>query len=173
VKVPEAPQSDGNMSKGLWTTVSNFRILKLLLFLGLPYYSNYKCTHFKPFLTFLYLGLKIDGFGECFDNVLIDSPWSHFAKEKTNWGPFAKYKFYFAFENSIHCNDYLSEKFWRNSLSQGLVPVVYGPHPDDVKVRVGTGPYKIFKFTLCLVFYFLFYLFLQNFFFLYFPLPTF
>ena len=79
-------------------------------------------------------GLKIDGFGECFDNVLIDSPWSTHSSWQTHWGPFAKYKFYFAFENSIHCNDYLSEKFWRNSLAQGLVPVVYGPHPDDVKV---------------------------------------
>ena len=59
---------------------------------------------------------------------------SKYSKQDTEWGFFAKYKFYFAFENSIHCNDYLSEKFWRNSLAQGLVPVVYGPHPDDVKV---------------------------------------
>ena len=44
-----------------------------------------------------------------------------------------KYKFYLAFENSYHCNDYISEKFWRNSLGQGAVPIVYGPHPDDVK----------------------------------------
>ena len=27
----------------------------------------------------------------------------------------------------------MSEKFWRNSLNTGAVPVVYGPHPDDVK----------------------------------------
>lgn len=76
-------------------------------------------------------GLNIEGYGECFDNVLVDSPWS--ARGGTDWGLFSKYKFYFAFENSIHCNDYLSEKFWRNSLGQGLVPIVYGPHPDDVK----------------------------------------
>ena len=25
-----------------------------------------------------------------------------------------------------------SEKFWRNSLDQGLVPIVSGPHPDDL-----------------------------------------
>lgn len=86
-------------------------------------------------------GLKLDGYGECFDNVLVDSPWSKFSKGGTQWGPFAKYKFYFAFENSIHCNDYLSEKFWRNSLAQGLVPVVYGPHPDDVKAMAPPNSY--------------------------------
>jgi len=86
-------------------------------------------------------GLNIEGFGECFDNVLIDSPWSKYSKQDTEWGFFAKYKFYFAFENSIHCNDYLSEKFWRNSLAQGLVPVVYGPHPDDVKAMAPPHSY--------------------------------
>ena len=51
---------------------------------------------------------------------------------KNKFGPLAAYKFYLAFENSIHCNDYISEKFWRNSLNQGLVPIVFGPHPDDM-----------------------------------------
>ena len=40
----------------------------------------------------------------------------------------AKHKFYLAFENSLHCNDYISEKFWRNALGNGAVPIVYGPH---------------------------------------------
>ena len=80
-------------------------------------------------------GLKLDGYGECFDNVLVDSPWARVSQKGYQWGLFAKYKFYLAFENSIHCNDYMSEKMWRNSLQQGLVPVIYGPHPDDVKVR--------------------------------------
>ena len=81
-------------------------------------------------------GLKLDGFGECFDNVLVDSPWSGATKSGFKWGLFSKYKFYLAFENSIHCNGYISEKMWRNSLAQGLVPVIYGPHPDDVKVII-------------------------------------
>lgn len=86
-------------------------------------------------------GLKLDGFGECFDNILVNSPWSNTSNKGMKWGKFAKYKFYLAFENSIHCNDYMSEKVWRNSLEQGLVPVIYGPHPDDVKAMAPPNSY--------------------------------
>ena len=79
-------------------------------------------------------GLKMDGFGHCFENVIGGRPWSIYQSDSVIWGQFAKYKFYLAFENSIHCPDYMSEKFWRNSIRQGLVPVVSGTHPDDVKV---------------------------------------
>lgn len=40
-------------------------------------------------------------------------------------------KFLTLIKNGV--NDYISEKFWRNALGAQLVPVVYGPHPDDVK----------------------------------------
>ncbi|CBY40763.1 unnamed protein product [Oikopleura dioica] len=73
-------------------------------------------------------GLSLDGFGECFNNTLTGSPWTH----GSDIGPIAKYKFYLAFENSVHCNDYISEKFWRNALANGAVPIVFGPHRDDV-----------------------------------------
>ena len=60
-------------------------------------------------------------YGDCFGRNTRTSkaPWG------TN-GEISHHKFYLAFENSIHCNDYISEKFWRNALSSGAVPVVYG-----------------------------------------------
>ena len=36
------------------------------------------------------------------------------------------------FSNPHFCNDYISEKFWRNSFGANLVPVVFGPKMDDV-----------------------------------------
>jgi len=73
------------------------------------------------------LGLR---FGDCFGRNTRTSkaPWG------TN-GEISHHKFYLAFENSIHCNDYISEKFWRNALSSGAVPVVYG---QDLKLSFKT-----------------------------------
>jgi len=68
----------------------------------------------------------MDGYGHCFENVVGDRPWTIYQSNGVQWGQFAKYKFYLALENSVHCTDYMSEKFWRNSLRQGLVPIVSG-----------------------------------------------
>ncbi len=57
-----------------------------------------------------------------------------FSKEKKKTKKFTldNVKFYLAFENAYHCNDYISEKFWRNGFHSETVPLVFGPHPDDV-----------------------------------------
>ena len=84
--------------------------------------------------------MKLDGYGECFNRTDVGkklrkySPWG-----KT--GLISSYKFYLAFENAIYCNDYISEKFWRNSLGSGAVPVVFGPHPDDVREMAPPNSY--------------------------------
>ena len=71
---------------------------------------------------------------ECFNNVLRDE----FSETKIippwwDTGLIGTYKFYLAFENAFHCTDYVSEKFWRNSLRAGAVPIVYGPNKENVE----------------------------------------
>jgi len=66
-------------------------------------------------------GLKLDRFGRCFKNKPADDTrWQMNQLTK-------RYKFYLSFENSLHCRDYITEKFTINALVSGLVPVVYGP----------------------------------------------
>ena len=93
-------------------------------------------------------GLPVDVFGFCFPEA--NKTNSYYYKElaindgkvksKKDHAPWtrlltvlSKYKFYLAFENGIHCKDYISEKFWRNSFMGFMVPIVFGPHPADVK----------------------------------------
>ena len=80
-------------------------------------------------------GLSLEGYGKCFNNELRDATGGVDRSEMIPWrdgGLISRHKFYLAFENSIHCNDYISEKLWRNSLQTGAVPIIFGPHRDDV-----------------------------------------
>ena len=66
--------------------------------------------------------------GECFNKVT-DRKFSRMETADFN---LEHVKFYLAFENAYHCDDYISEKFWRNSLTNRAVPIVFGPKIGDV-----------------------------------------
>ena len=68
-------------------------------------------------------GLNLSKFGKCFDEMAPRKDFAEFL---------LPYKFYLAFENSWHCKDYLTEKFWRNGLMSNVVPILWGPSPEDV-----------------------------------------
>ena len=67
-------------------------------------------------------GLSLDKFGKCFNSVIDGNQLPSLIKQ---------YKFYLAFENSLHCRDYITEKFMINSLLYGAVPVVLGATKSD------------------------------------------
>lgn len=91
-------------------------------------------------------GLKVDAYGKCFKDFkrdhqihALEAALQNEGKEsgrvKQPWNQIIplvnQYKFYLDFENGIHCKDYLSEKFWRNSLMAYMVPVIFGTHKSD------------------------------------------
>ena len=63
-------------------------------------------------------GMKVDVGGKCFPDGIKD-----FKLED--------YKFYFSFENSQHCKDYITEKFYDKGIFYGIVPVVFGADKQD------------------------------------------
>ena len=52
-----------------------------------------------------------------------------------------EYKFYLAFENSLHCKDYITEKFFVNGFGMGAVPVVYGAIRKDYEAVAPPGSF--------------------------------
>lgn len=71
------------------------------------------------------LGLNVERYGRCYANSKLPRSSQKDADEYIK-----KFKFYFAFENALHCRDYITEKFW-NALLLGVVPVVWGTPKDD------------------------------------------
>lgn len=69
---------------------------------------------------------RIDIYGQC--GKLSCDRYSQDCFEKLK----KEYKFYLAFENS-NCRDYITEKFFLNALSNDVLPIVMGGHPDDYK----------------------------------------
>jgi len=67
---------------------------------------------------------SIERYGNCFYNrdKLPDSRVGDFLQSK---------KFYLAFENSLHCKGYITEKFYRSSFLHNTVPVVWGTRKED------------------------------------------
>ena len=64
-------------------------------------------------------GLALDRRGKCYSRYL------------KNKNAIKEYKFYLSFENSEHCTDYITEKFFCNSYRMGAVPVVWGAKKSD------------------------------------------
>ena len=78
--------------------------------------------------------IKIDVFGKCGKNKTR-------LLNKDLYQELSKYKFYFAFENSFSCKDYLTEKLWFNSLYSGLVPIIWGPLKEDLQILLPSNSF--------------------------------
>lgn len=76
-------------------------------------------------LNLMALGLEVDVFGHCVNDPL-PGTWMDVPRH------LKPYKFYFSFENVLHCRDYITEKLWWNALSAGVVPVIWGPRKKDL-----------------------------------------
>jgi hypothetical protein len=74
--------------------------------------------------------IRLHAEGECFDNI---TPRFFGKTRKSTAYPISTLKFYLSFESVYHCNDIISEKFWRNAIAQDLVPVVFGPKRADIE----------------------------------------
>ncbi|XP_021956410.2 glycoprotein 3-alpha-L-fucosyltransferase A isoform X1 [Folsomia candida] len=77
------------------------------------------------YITELKKYIDVDVYGSCGELTC-----SRFGREDC-FGMLKKdYYFYMSFENS-NCRDYVTEKLYTNGLSNDIVPIVMGGHPDD------------------------------------------
>lgn len=77
-------------------------------------------------------GLHIDTYGKCFSNK-VDAD--------VLFKSIPQYKFYFAYENSYHCKDYITEKLFAYALTYGAVPVVWGATKEDYETITPPGSF--------------------------------
>ncbi|CAI2729718.1 unnamed protein product [Schistosoma spindalis] len=68
--------------------------------------------------------ITVDIYGKCSQRKCQDSKCHKMLKEQ--------YKFYLSFENSL-CQDYITEKFFRNALMNDVIPVVMGASIEEYK----------------------------------------
>nr|CAB3247507.1 alpha-(1,3)-fucosyltransferase 5-like [Phallusia mammillata] len=78
-------------------------------------------------------GLDVHFYGACFNNT------DEF--NKLSWSQLDSFKFYLSFENSVHCEDYVTEKFWVNGLLSGRVPIVFGASKENMVRLAPPGSY--------------------------------
>lgn len=81
---------------------------------------------------FLAAGLRIDLYGGCFSNR-VDK---EFLSEAI-----PQHKFFFSYENSYHCKDYITEKLFDNALMHDSVPVVWGATKQDYVTSAPPGSF--------------------------------
>ena len=72
--------------------------------------------------------LDITVFGKCRKNFKIQDTCIVDTQECDK--KLSEFKFYLAFENS-YCEDYVTEKYWKNALEHNSVPIVFGKNYDE------------------------------------------
>uniref|UniRef100_H2Y8P9 Fucosyltransferase n=1 Tax=Ciona savignyi TaxID=51511 RepID=H2Y8P9_CIOSA len=89
------------------------------------------------------IGSRLELYGSCGEF------WKSFKTTKSGYEKMNSiiqtHKFYLAFENSYHCRDYITEKFWQNSLLNAAVPIVWGPKKNEVLEVAPSGSFIHFE----------------------------
>lgn len=85
-------------------------------------------------------GFGLEPFGACFKQNGKFAEGASRGTDKFN-DAVRKYKFYFSFENSHYCRDYITEKFFVNALLPPALPVVWGAKREDYEGMAPPGSF--------------------------------